>query len=280
MKVTQAPDNANSLRPALSDVEVLTLFHRDPERAWELFIERYADVILSDLRRLGFDYDQAMDRFVYVCQKLCEDDFRRLKTIQHTGSKGDLTPWVRKVVKHLCINWVWSADGRKRLLKPIAQLPAREQRVFELYFWKGLLPSEIYELLRFGHQLDIDLIEVFDALERIFSHLSQKKLWRLMTSLARRRGAVSLDEIAEETGISFDPVDAKPNPEEALIQKEAEERINRALDGLSPREQLIVQFRYEEGMAAKEIAEMLHVSEHEVKRSLKATLDKLRRVLK
>jgi RNA polymerase sigma factor (sigma-70 family) len=280
MRATRVPDNPNSTALELSDAEVLALFHQDPERAWGLFIERYADVILSDLHHLGFDYDQAMDRFMYICEKLCEGDFRRLKTIRYAGSYGDLLPWVRQAVKHLCINWAWSAEGRKRLFKSIARLPVREQRIFELYFWKGLSPSEIYEHLRLDHQPDIELTEVFEALEHIFSHLSQKKLWRLMSNLARRRGTCSLEEIDAETGIGFDPVDARPNPEEALIQKQTEEQINRALDGLSPRERLLIQFRYEEGMAIKEIADMLHVGEREVKSSLKVSVEKLRRAVK
>lgn len=281
MAVIGAPDNLNSSTSTLSDTELLMLFHRDPQRAWELFIEKYADPLFSYLHNLGFNYDQAMDRFVYICEKLCEQDFRRLRMIRYAGSSGDLTPWLRKVAKNLCINWAWSTDGRRRLFKPIARLPEREQRIFELYFWKGMSPSEIYERLHLlEHEGSIDLIEVLDSLERIFSVLSHKNLWRLMSNLARRREAISLDEVDEETGARVEFADSVPNAEETLIQKEAAERMSRALEGLSPREQLVIRFRYEEGMAIKEIAEMLHLGEQEVKASVKAILVKLKRSLK
>ena len=279
MAVDKAHGNLTSSQLSLPDAELLTLFAKEPERAWRLFIDRYAEPIFSYLQRLGFDYDQAMDRFLYVCEKLCEQDFRRLKAIKYVGQSGDLTPWLRKTVRNLSINWTWSVEGRKRLLKPIQRLSAREQRIFELYFWKGLSPSRIHEQLRLEHH-QIDMVEIFDALERIFSLLSRKKLWRLMSNLASARGEVSLDEIDEETGFGIEAADERANPEEALLEKEAEERISSALDGLSSRERLVVEFRYTEAMALKNLAAMLGLSEREVKNSLKSALNKLRRTLK
>ncbi len=271
-----ALENASPIVSSLSDAELLTLFTDDPERAWKLFIDRYADIIFSYLHTLGFNYDQSMDRFVYVCEKLCEQDFRRMKTIKYAGRRGELTPWVRKVVRHLCINWAWSTEGRRRLFKPVAKLPALEQRIFELYFWKGLSPTEIHEQLRYG-QPGLTLVETLDALERIFSVLSHKNLWRLTSNLAWRRGPVSLDEIDE--GMGIEPVDPAATPEELVIKKEAEERMSRALDGLRPKERLMIQFRYEEGMSPREISEMLGVGEKEVKNSLRGALTKLKRTL-
>ena len=262
--------------PGLSDTEVLRLFHEDAAGAWRLFIDRYADLMFAALRGMGFDYDQAMDRFVYICEKLCEDDFRRLKTVRYAGQRGDLTPWVRQVVKNLSVNWLWSVEGRRRLLKPIAQLPMNDQIVFELYFWKGLSPPEIYEELRVRRFPDLDPGGVYDALERIFAQLSQKKLWRLMSNMARRRRVVSLDETDEEAGLRIDPPDLRANPENTLVQKEAEERLVGARAALSPREQLVIQLRFEECLAFKAIADILRLEEYVVKTMLKDILDKLR----
>jgi RNA polymerase sigma factor (sigma-70 family) len=261
------------------DAEVLTLFHCDPAQAWEMFIERYADVILGYLRSLGFDYDQTMDRFVYVCEKLCEEDYRRLRMINYVGGAGDLSPWVRKVVARLCIDWARMANGRKRLLKSIAELPAREQHVFELYFWKGLSPTEIHEHLRLSDHLGMEMSEVLDALDHIFAHLSRKKLWRLMCALVRRQGVVSLDEIDEDTGTRSDLADAQPSPEEALIEQETKQQIVRAMDSLSLMEQSIIGLRYEKGMTAREIAQQLDLNERRVKSLVKVILGKLRQVL-
>jgi RNA polymerase sigma factor (sigma-70 family) len=199
-----------------------------------------------------------------------------LKTIRYTGSTGDLTPWVRKIVKNFSINWAWSEEGRKRLLKPISRLSRREQRIFELYFWRGLSPSAIHEQLGLEGKRDISITDVLDALERIFSLLSQKKLWRLLSNLSRMRGTVSLDEINEETGAAFEPTDTRANPEQALIRSESDERLSAALDALLPAERLSIQLRYEDGLSIKEIAEMLNLSEKEVKSLLKSAMARLR----
>jgi RNA polymerase sigma factor (sigma-70 family) len=263
-----------------SDSELLVLFQTNPAKAWGLFIDRYADVIFSLIRSLGFDYDQAMDRFTYVCEKLWEKDFRRLKAIKYAGSHGDLTPWVRQVVKRLCINWAWSEDGRKRLLKPIERLGPLQQRVFELYFWQGLTPSQIDERLRQEHFSGLDPTSVFDALEQILSQISEKKLWRLVSNLARRRGAISLDEANDESGFLPDVAADGPDPESELIQREQDRILQQALQHLPPRAVLILQFRYEHALSLAEIAELMLLDESNVRRTLNDCLRTLRKIIK
>jgi len=264
----------------LSDSDLLALFQHQPEKAWRTFIDKHADTIFSLLRNLGFDYDQAMDRFVYVCEKLTEKNFRRLKAIKYTGSHGDLTPWLRQVVKRLCINWAWAENGRKRLLKPIARLGPCERRVFELYFWNGLMPSVIEERLSQEHFEGVTLASVFLALEQIFSRLSEKKLWRLISNLARAGGPASLDEVDDELGLSIDPPDGSSDPEQELVRREEDQRLRAALRDLPEQHLLIVRFRFEHALGTREIAEMLGREEREVKNALKASLRVLQKSLK
>ena len=264
----------------LSDSDLLALFQHQPEKAWRTFIDKHADTIFSLLRNLGFDYDQAMDRFVYVCEKLTEKNFRRLKAIKYTGSHGDLTPWLRQVVKRLCINWAWAENGRKRLLKPIARLGPCERRVFELYFWNGLMPSVIEERLSQEHFEGVTLASVFLALEQIFSRLSEKKLWRLISNLARAGGPASLDEVDDELGLSIDPPDGSSDPEQELVRREEDQRLRAALRDLPEQHLLIVRFRFEHALGTREIAEILGVEEREVKNALKASLRLLQKSLK
>ncbi len=267
-------------RPAPSDGELLELFQQQPNYAWRIFIDRYADLIYSIIRGLGFDYDQAMDRFVFVCEKLCEKHFRRLKAIRYAGSRGDLTPWIRQVVKRLCVNWAWSEDGRKRLLKPIAQLGPMQQRVFELYFWQGLLPSEIDERLRQEHFVDVEETSVFEALEQILSQISEKKLWRLVSNLTRARGSLSLDAIDDESGLSWDVPADEPDPEADLIQREQDRALKQALRHLPEREVLLLQFRFEHALSVREMAEIMRLEEREVRAVVDHSLGLLRKILK
>ena len=276
-KVAVMPSQSTA---APSDSELLVLFQTNPPQAWRLFIDRYADAIFSLIRSLGFDYDQAMDRFAFVCEKLCERDFRRMKAIKYAGSRGDLTPWVRQVVKRLCINWAWSEEGRKRLLKPIASLGPLERRVFELYFWQGLTPSQIDERLRQEHFSGLETTSVFDALEQILSQISEKKLWRLLSNLARTRGAISLDEPNEESGILPDVAADGADPEMELIQREQDRVLQRALQHLPTQGVLMLQFRYEHALSIPEIAELMHLKESDVRTELENCLKVLRKVIK
>jgi RNA polymerase sigma factor (sigma-70 family) len=65
-----------------------------------------------------------------------------------------------------------------------------------------------------------------------------------------------------------------------LIRSESDERLSAALDGLLPAERLSIQLRYEEGMSVKEIAEILRLSEKEVKSLLKSAMGRLRQAYK
>lgn len=274
----QHEDSKNN-RHILSDEELLSLFRSEPQCAWEIFIDRHADTIFRTLQYSGFDYDQAMERFVYVCEKLCEQNFRRLKTVKYAGDKGELTPWLKQVVKRLSINWAWSEDGRNRLFKSIASLSQREQRVFELYFRGGLLPGAILERLLQEHENNLELADVYESLENIFAHLSENKLWKLLSQLNRARHVLSLDATDEETGLSINPIDLRDNPEEILIHKEEFTHLEKVFEVLSVKEKLAIEFRYEETMSIKEIAELLKLEEREVKNLLKSSFYKLRKIL-
>ncbi len=272
----KSPEKSN-----LNDTELLKLFQQDGFRAWHLFCEKYSDFIYTCLRRAGFDYDDAMERFVYVFEKLCEDDFRRFKTIKYAGNEGDLKPWLKQVVKNLCVNWAWSENGRKRLFGFVAEMPPRQQRIFQLYFWQGQTPFGIYENLRLEHDRKVELGDVFDALETIFKKLSEKKLWRLMSNLSRMKKTISLDHEDEETGLSIEPVDeSAENAEEKLHKKEISGQLNSALETLSTREKLVVRFRYEEAMTVHEIAKMLGWEEREATNLHKSAIYKLRKFLR
>lgn len=255
------------------DRELIALFATDPERAWDLFLARYAEFVLGELRRLGFDYDEALDRFVFVCEKLADKGFRRLRTIRFLSSRGELVPWLRQVVRNLVISWTWSQQGRRRLLRPIARLPRRDQRVFQLYFWRGLRPSEVYSSLK-AEEPTLRLLDVYDSLERVFANLTAAKVWGLWCQLARGAPPQRIDaEPGEDAAPEI--VDPRPSPEEALLTSEADARLRRAVAGLAARDRLILALRYEDGLERRQIAELLAVDAAEVELRLRRALEAL-----
>ena len=265
-------------RPELSDAEMLALLRRDPALGWQRFLDRYADFVFRYLQRLGFDYDEAMDRFVYVCEKLRERDCRRLCGVRHLGRDGELIPWLRTVIDRLAINWAWSVEGRERLLRPIEKLPPRDQRVFELYFRGGLTPSEIAERLRAEDPMEVEPLAVFGALERVLGALSQRKRWRLVSRLIRRRGAASLTLCAEGPR-RWEPADRADHPEDALLRRERDDRLHAALSTLPDRQRLILQLRFEEAMSHREIAAALGLTPRKVGELCRGALQRLRQTL-
>ena len=51
----------------------------DSQSAWDLFAERYRQLILATIKRLVSDRDDVMDVFSMVCQELTANDFARLR---------------------------------------------------------------------------------------------------------------------------------------------------------------------------------------------------------
>ncbi len=263
-----------------SDTALLALFERDPEAAWDLFIDRYSGLMLATLHHLGFDHDGVMDRFVYLCEKLSENQFRRLRSVRFAGQRGDLEPWLRTVVKHLSVSWAWSVHGRRRLFKSIRRLSGRHQRIFELYFWGGLTPSQVREQLSVEEHGEIDLLVVLDALEHIFGNLDSHQTWRLMSQLMRYRETVPIADMDTATPIVFEPRDGKADPEHALLRRERQRSIESALASLEPRQRLVLQLRYDDALPLAEVATLLGLSLSAVKMSIRQGLDRLRAVLR
>lgn len=266
------------LHAAATDGEILAGFSRAPGRAWTLFIERYADFVLSVLRSLGLDRDEAMDRFVYVCEKLVEDDFRRLRTIRFLGPGGDLKPWLARVTRRLAVNRAWSLAGRRRPNRAIERLPLRDQEIFDLYMWQGYGPSEIHQRLRTAGYPDLGLLDVLDALETILRLLGSRRIWRHVCRHARRRRPVPIAP-GERTAAGFEPVDPRADPERELIAKEGSARLSAALDRLGAEQRLVLQLRFEEALTAAEIARILDLPERRVRSLFKRTMRGLRREL-
>ncbi len=264
--------------PHLSDQETIALLGREPRVAWRAFLERYANYILAVLHSLGLDRDQAMDRFVYVCEKLSENDFRRLRSVRYVGPEGGLKPWLNQVTRRLATNWVWQRSGRRRLSRPIERRSMRDQTIFKSYFWDGLSAVEIHETLKATTYPSLQLADVLDSLEAIFQTLGPKRIWRLVAQKARRARPVSLD--AAYQAIGYEPEDGNRDPERRLLAAEEATSLNAAFEGLSVRERLVARLRLEEALAVSEISTLVGIERRDVENTLKRALRKLRRALR
>ena len=121
-------------------------------------------------------------------------------------------------------------------------------------------------------------------------------LYRIVTNVAldhlRRRSSRREDQapVSEEhDGTTRDFFDRQPessagsNPERVVLGQELGERIQDAIDHLSPRERIVFELKHYQGLKLRVIGEMLGTSEETVKnslfratRKLRASLDEMR----
>lgn len=71
------------------------------DAAWQAFVERYSRLLLHAVHRTASHYDQAMDRYAFVLERLREDDCRRLRAYSPDGG-GSFATWLVVVARRLC----------------------------------------------------------------------------------------------------------------------------------------------------------------------------------
>ncbi len=102
---------------------------RDAADAWREFLDAYAALILHVIRTGARDPDDASDCFLFVCEKLSQNKFRRLRRFR-TDGPASFSTWLRAVVRNLSIDWHRKRAGRRRAVRSISRLPVLEQELF------------------------------------------------------------------------------------------------------------------------------------------------------
>ena len=261
----------------LSDQALLELFRQQPQQAWKIFLDRYAERIIGQLRALSLDRDEAMDRFVFICERLAQNGFRRLRQVRKTGERGELVPWLRQVVKNAAIDWGWSQAGRRRLFRSVEDLGELEQRVFQLHFWAGLGPAAMVEALRIEGCTKIGSEQVFDALDKVLERLDAGQRWRLLSQLSDRHPTVGITK--SPTAPSWEPATREPDPEAELLQVERTRLLEQALANLPSRDRLIFRLRYDDALSLPDIAAIASLGLTTVKASLRKSREALRKAV-
>jgi len=261
--------------PELSDHELRTLLAQDAERGWRAFIDQYTPALLALIERAGIrDRDEAMELYVMTCERLAADDCARLR--RHDPGKGALGAWLAVLVKHVVVDWVRSRAGRRRLFKSVEQLPALEQRVFELFYWENRSPVEMTGLLhaQFGA---VSLDAVLVALERVQTALTARQRAELLATAARASVPVSIDAAADDERAPDIP-DPGDDPERQAQTREARQAFERAIADLPPEDAAIIRLKYSEGLSLKQIRDALHL-ETLTEQRVRGILDALRAAL-
>lgn len=246
----------------------------DGTRAWKVFLQRFAPVILHIAKQCGSDQGRANDCFVFVCEKLSDHRFRRLLAFRQEGP-ASFRSWFKVVVANLCIDWQRQRQGRPRPFQSIAGLSALEQRVFKLRFEQGLGFSNCLNDLRTEFP-DLSEPQLASAVERVAAVLTPQQ-FRLLD--ARRLTTVSADEPG--WGLqAMQVADTAEGPESGAVIDQDHSRLNRALAGLEPRQRLLIKLRYQQDLSLKEVARLMRLGDPFVaRRQIQAALEELARQL-
>jgi RNA polymerase sigma-70 factor (ECF subfamily) len=115
-------------------------------------------------------------------------------------------------------------------------------------------------------------------------------LYRIATNLAvnhardhkhdRPEEKASLDEVNEETGLTLDLADNRPNVEQEILRRERLRAIRQQVEALPERQRMAVMMHKYQELDYRQIAEVLHLSESATKSLLFRAYETLRQSLK
>lgn len=237
---------------------------------WASFLDIYSKTLRHIARQFATDDSAVDDCYEYVCAKLSDNNFRRLKTFDPSGPARFKT-WLTAVTANLCKDCRRSVYGRKRLPECVRRLPEFDQLVFECFYRRGMTHQECLHVLesRFT-RLTPDLIS--DANARLHSLLSSKQRWQL--SVARDESQLTDDSAA---GIEADD----DGPEFHVQSGEDRLRIEKAMARLEPQQRLVLQLRYQQDLTLREVAQLTGLADaFKARRQIDAALAALKKAMK
>ncbi len=216
-----------------------------------------------------------MEVYTSVCERLRAHDFQALRRFR---TAADLTPWLSIVTANACRDRFRKNKATSVPQAVLDKLDQREKLVFRYYYQKQLSHDEIAGVLSSRHQEPCTVIEVADAIAKIDSLLTTGRRWFLLAALSANKPAHSIEALREEQGYqpAASPA-AASSYGEALEFQERVHQLTEALHHLSPNDRLLILLRFEHGMTAPQIAEIMHYDNHrQVYTRLRTVFNKLR----
>ncbi len=257
-----------------SDAALIERFKEDPEGAYAELLERFTPVILRMIRRFMSDPDEVMEVYTAICERLMANNFLALRRFR---INSELAPWLSVVVANACRD---RFRKRRMVSAPqsvISKLNERERLIFKYYYQDNLPHEDIAELVSSKHGHPSTPLDVVRAIEKINDLLTVNKRWHLLTALNINRSFLSIEDLREmgfqpSSGEGYDHLDR------ALSNRDQVSQLNEALEQLDQEDQLLVLLRYEHGMKAQQIAQVMRYENHKyVYTRLRTIVNRLRR---
>ena len=126
--------------------------------------------------------EQLNDCYLFVCEKLCENNFHRLVSYKAEGS-ASFRSWLNVVVTNLCIDWRRQVHGRERPYAVIARLSQIEQLAFKYKFQRRMNLQTCLETLQMKFP-DLTEMQLASAISRVNTSLTPSQHWLLSAKYA------------------------------------------------------------------------------------------------
>ncbi len=247
---------------------------------WHAFVDRYAGLIYSVIRRQLFveDEDEVRTVFADVLEALYKG-----KLSEFRGS-SELSTWLIVVSRGKALDHLRHLQGRRKMPQGFETLSSFEQQVFRLHHVEGLgFDAVIHSLHSAG--LPANAETVAHAVLKIEGTLDRHYLRRLESDAkAPALGVVSgrLLDYMTRAAVDRDRADDE-EPGDSLEREDVARqaaRVRELLGELSKEEQDVIRLRFEKGWTARKIAdERGFAGQRRVYTILDGALRKLRKLM-
>ncbi len=242
---------AHPLYRLLSDTSLLSKLLSGGKQAafaWEEFLRRYSGLILKLIWEFERDRDEAMEKYLFVCTKLAENEFARLSKFKtkYGTNPPKFSTWLATVVHNLCIDAYRKTHPRRRYPKTLTRMTPLYRRVFELYYWRGMSPEEVQALIDGSGGSNGETVgEIIERIERSLTQRHEE---------FRRASVPPVFIAVDPSNLSGDVADSS-HTYDAFI-----DRLEFWMSELTDEERLVLRLRFWEDMSAPEIAEALRIT--------------------
>jgi RNA polymerase sigma factor (sigma-70 family) len=242
------------------------------QSAWCAFLDRYSGLIYHVVRSFDRDPDRSGNAFLFICEQLSANDFRRLRKFD-VGGRATFSTWLCAVVRNLCLDWHRKEHGRRRIFDLVTHRDETDQVLFEIVFRRGFSAEEARdELSRRG--IDVSFAAVEERICDLRRCLSSRQLWLLSC------GNAVLDSINDEEGTFVEPADSSPDPEALAALRETHRQVFSAVASLTDSDRLLIRLRYQEGLTLQQVAKLVGLKDAQTAdRRLRDIIDDLRQRL-
>ncbi len=246
---------------------------------WHAFVDRYAGLIYSVIRRQLFAEDEDDVRTVFA--DVLESLYRG-KLAEFRGS-SELSTWLIVVSRGKALDHLRHIQGRRKHPQGWDDLSTLERSVFKFHFVEGLgFEAVIQSLHSAGMRANAETVA--HAVLKIEATIDKHYLRRLESDAkAPALGVVSGRLLDYMKHMEFERERVEEDPDEGFTREGIDAmaaRVRELLGDLTDEERDVVRLRYEEGWTAQRIASERGLSgQRKVYTILDGALRKLRRLL-